>query len=178
MNNPEYILTDEMATIVAAVKTVLGLSVLNYEYDYIEKLNERLKAMEADPAQYDKKMPLVWLAEPFTINRGVPGYFGKTKLDIFIFNSTDPTISASKRMEDNYKPVLLPIYRELLKQIGLSVVFSTGSAEAIPHSLTKGYYWDDGKGKSVLNDTVDCLKMGSVDLMINDKEECVPISNF
>jgi hypothetical protein len=178
MNNPEYILTDEMATIVENTRVALGLPVLNYEYDYVEKLNEKLKQMEASPASYQGKFPLVWLAEPFTINRGISGIFGKTKLDLFIFNSTEKTISAEDRMTNNYKPILLPIYRELMKQINLSVVFTTGAVELITHSLTKGYYWDDARGKSVLNDAVDCLKIGGAELSINDKENCSPISNF
>jgi len=177
MNNPEYILTDEMATIVAAVNTALGLPVLNYQFGYVEELNETLNQMEQNPAGFDDKFPLVWLAEPFIIKRGIAGIFGRTNPDIFIINSTDKTWKATERMEQNYKTVLLPIYRVLLNQIVLSVVFDTPTIDSLPHTLTKGYYWGEAQ-ETVLNDSVDCLKVGSIELLIHNKQDCTPSKSF
>lgn len=177
MNNPEYILTDEMATIVTAVKTALSLDVLNYQFGYIEELNETLAQYEADPVRFNKKFPLVWLAEPFTIRRGIPNIFGIAKPDIFIINSTTIEWKAAQRMEENYKPILLPIYRELLKQIHLNEAISLQSVDGIQHTLTKGYYWGEAQ-KTVLNDAVDCLKIGAIELPINNKQDCTPLKSF
>ena len=176
MDAPEYILTDEMETIVAAVKTALGLSVLNYQYGYITELNETLKQMEAAPAQYQHKFPLVYLAEPFTISRGEERVFGTAKPDLFIINTTDKTWKAKQRMDNNYKPVLLPVYRQLLEEIKKSPVFQYLSTEKIVHTLTKGYYWGENQ-QSVLNDAVDCLKIGGIELPVTHKSNCL-ISNF
>lgn len=182
MNNPEYILTDEMETIVAATKTALNdpegtFPVLNYQFGYIEELNETLKQMEGNPNQFDKKFPLIWLAEPFTIKRGITGIFGTAEVDLFIINTTNTTWKARERMDNNYKPVLLPIYRELLYQLILSVVFDIQSIDKLPHTLTKGYYWGENQ-QTVLNDSVDCLKIGRLFLPIHNKQECQPSKSF
>lgn len=178
MNDPEFILTDEMETVVAAVKTELKLSALNYQYGYIEELNETLQQYEKDPSKFDKKFPLVWLAEPYTINRGEPGVYATTDpLEIFIINSTEKTWKAKERMTNNYKPILLPIYRELLKQLFLSLAFTCQSPEHIPHRITKGYYWGEAQ-KAVINDAVDCLKLSGLKLRIDDKQNCTPNKSF
>jgi hypothetical protein len=177
MNNPEYILTDEMATVVAATKTKLGLQVLNFQYGYIEELNETLKQMEGDPSSYDKKMPLVWLAEPFRITRGEIGIYGNTQVDLYIFNHTTKDWKATDRMTNNYKPVLYPIYRELLNQIVLSVVFDHTQVEDMQHEVVKGYYWGEDQ-KKVLYDAVDCLIAGSLKLRISDNPNYTTFSNI
>lgn len=176
MNNPEYILTDEMETVVAAVKTALAISVLNYQYGYVEELNETLKQWESDPAKYQIKFPLVWLAEPFNTDRKIPGIYGTADVDLFIINNTTKDWKAKQRMDNNYKPVLYPIYRELLNQLVLSVVFEHITVESISHSVKKGYYWGENQ-KSVLNDAVDCLKI-NMSLRICNNENCTPNKSF
>lgn len=173
MNNPEYILTDEMAVIIEAVKTALAIPVLNYQYGYIQELDETLQQWEKDPAKFSLKFPLVWLAEPFIITRsGNSGLYGTTKADLFLINNTDKVWKASERMEYNYKPILYPIYRELLNQIAISEVLSNTGITDTPHTITKGYYWGENQ-KSVLMDAVDCLKVGSTELLIKNNY-CTP----
>jgi len=177
MDKPQYILTDEMATIVEAVKTALELSELNYQYGFVNELNETLKQYETDPTKFYKKFPLVWVEEPYDTVRGNAAWYGTVNPNIYIINSTDKTWKASERMENNYKPVLLPIYMELLEQIVISPVFSEQAAELIEHKVTNGYYWGEDQ-KSVLNDAVDCIKIGSLKLRINKKTNCTPFKNF
>jgi len=182
MNDPEYIVTDEMGDIVTAAKAALNATtiefpVLNYQYGFIEELNETLAQYESDPSKFNKKFPLIWLAEPFTIVRGLPNLFGKTKPDIFIINATEKTWKAAERMENNYKPILFPIYRQLLVEIVKSLAFSHQSVESISHTLTKGYYWGEAQ-KAVLNDAVDCLKLGSVELPIHNNQNCTLLKSF
>ena len=177
MNSPQYILTDEMEAAVLTAKTALGFSVLNYQYGYVEELNETLKQYEADPAKYDKKFPLVWLAEPFTTEHGIEGIYGISTIDIFIINKTEKTYKAKERMENNYKPILYPIANELLKQFTVNPVFSHISVAKIQYRTTKGYYWGEGQ-QAILNDTVDCLKLGSLRLRINDNQNCTILTNI
>lgn len=188
MNNPEYILTDEMAVIVTAVQAALqqanidagqpaGWPVLNYQYDYIERLNETLQQYEADPVKYAEKFPLVWLAEPYDTDRRTPGIYGTVNPRIYFINSTDKNWKAQQRMDFNYKPILLPIYREWLRQIIISPVFSHQSEESIPHKVTKGYYWGVAQ-QSVLNDAVDCLMVSLPALRINNNSNCTTFKNF
>lgn len=194
MNEPEYIVTDEFSEIVN--NTLLGLRqknidlgndpgwpVLRYEYGYIRELNQTLQQAEGNEAEFDKKYPLIWLAEPFTVVRDDPNFFGRVKLDIFIIVNTDPNYKAHERMLLNYKPIIYPIYRELMNQIALSVCFTNSDKDNIEnkdsfiHTLTKGYYWGDSQ-KQILNDNVDCLKIGSLELNIHNNQNNQNCSNI
>lgn len=186
MNDPEYILTEEMATVVTAVKAALqaknvlagqpaGWPVLNYQYGYVEELNSTLKAYEKDPANFDKKFPLIWLAEPYDIARGEEGIFGTAEAEIFIFTGTDKNYKASERMANTYNPVLFPIYRELLNQVVISTVFQHTTVESIKHKVRKGYYWDTEQ--KIFNDAIDCLKISGIGLRIHNNY-CTPTKSF
>lgn len=187
MNDPEYILTDEMATIVTAVKAGLqlkntqaglpaGWPVLNYQYGYLEELNTTLKQMEKDPDAFDKKLPLVWLAEPYDVTRNEDGIYGTADLEIFIFTGTDKNYKARDRMANTFGPILYPVYRELLNQIAISTVFNHTTVESIKHKVRKGYYWDEQN--KVFNDAVDCLKISGTGIRIHNKQECTPLKSF
>lgn len=166
-----------MATIVTAVKTSLNLPVLNYQYGYIEELNETLKQMESDSNLYNQKLPLVWLAEPYDEDQGSdPAVYATANPDVFIFCKTDKTWKARDRMANSYKPVLYPIMTDLLNQIAGSEVFEQTIVENIKRKVRKGYYWDDQQ--RVFNDAVDCLRISFPALKISHKENCTILSSF
>jgi hypothetical protein len=157
MNNPEYILVEEIGTIVEAVKTSLNLSVLNYQFGYVTELVQTLQQYDADPSGESIKFPLVWFAEPVDINRGEPGIYGKVEdANIFIINATGKDWKAKDRIDNNFKPVLYPIYRELLKKIIASASFDDVDIEKLQHKVSNRYWWGENE-KSVLNDIVDCI---------------------
>lgn len=178
MNNPEYILVDEMGVIVEAVRTALALPVLNYQYGYITELNQTLADMNSDPINRSQKFPLVWLMQPYTIIRGESGYFGKLNNGRFIIiqESLD-SMKANERMTANYKPVIYPIYREILKQIANSTVFIDYLVENIVHQVTDRYYWGEAQ-QSVFNDIVDAMDISGLQLKISDNPNCTTFSNL
>jgi hypothetical protein len=171
----EYIITDEMETIVAATQAALDIPVLNYLYGYVEELNETLNQWENDPLKFELKFPLVWLSEPFDVAKG--NDYGQTELTLYIINNTQADWKSSERMENNFKPVLIPIYQELLNQLAVSNVFTEMNADTIKHKATNRYYFGEGQ-KSVLNDVVDCLKISQLKLSITNKLDCSPFTNF
>lgn len=173
-----YIVQDEMATVVAAVKTALNLPVLNYQFGYFDELNETLQQMEIGTAgEYANKFPMIWLAEPFEIDNDKPGVFGIADIDLFLINQTDRNWKAKERLDNNFKTVLYPIYQELLRQIVLSAAFSHTDPAAIPHKHTHRYKWGEGN-KHALNDVVDCLKIPGLKLRISEKQNCSIFSTF
>lgn len=169
------ILTDEMATVVSAVKTALSLPVLDYQYGHIEELNITLKEYE-NGSNYDKKFPMIWLAEPFDTQKGYPALHGICDPDIFIFHKTEKQYKAKERMQKVYVPVIYPIYDELLRQIVKSVMFDHTDPSQIKHTIRKGYYWDEQQ--KIFNSTVDCLRISKLELRLFNKQDCTPISNF
>lgn len=178
MNSPEYILTDEMELIVESARAALDLPSLNYQYGYIEELNITLQEYEQDRQKFDVKFPLVWLAEPYTMDcGGDTSIYGSANIDLFLIASTDINWKAAERMANNYKPLLHPLANEILRQLSISEVFNHQVVEQIKRKITKGYYWGTGQ-QAVLNDSVDCLKLSITPLRVNNKDNCTILTNL
>lgn len=182
MNNPEYILTDEMQLVIDAVKAALNVPagtfpVLNYQYGYVQELNETLLQWEKDPTKSPLKFPLVWLAEPYEINRGMKANYGDASVDIFIINKSAKTWKAAERMDNNFKPVIYPIYRQMLEQFVISPAFNVISLSQLPHKYTNRYYFGENN-KTVLNDVVDCMRISFQKLPLSEKTNCTIFSNI
>jgi hypothetical protein len=173
-----YVLVDEMGTkdaatdlltggVLYAVKQALGLSVLNYQYGYVTELNETLNEYSKTPAFKALKFPLVWLAQPFTITHGDYNCFGKAKVDVFIFNRTDANLKAADRMTNNFKPVIYPIYEQLIEQISEHAAFMEQDNEAIKHETTDRYFWDGIN--PTITDVVDWMYIKGLEITIRNK---------
>jgi hypothetical protein len=176
LNNPEYIVVDELGAVVEAVKTALDLGALNYQYGYVEELNQTLTQWAKDPEYSLLRFPLVWVMQPFTIVRGKPGIYGSVEgLRIFIIQSSQKTLRAAERMEGNFKEVIYPIYRELLNQLNESVAFV--DAPQRKHRFTDRYYWGEAQ-QSVLSDVVDCSEISNLELDIHNNQNCPPFKSF
>lgn len=186
MNQPEYIPVDEMGTIVAAVKTTLGLPVLNYQYGEIGELTTTLQQWtKSKGSAADKsadKFPLVWFVQPFMIERGIPGYYGLLKdAKVFFVAQTQKDYKAAQRMTNVYKAVIYPIYREFLNQTLLTGPF-TGSGEelgigGIRHDFMDRFYFGE-ELEEILGDVVDCSVMFNLELLIQNNPNCSTFKSF
>lgn len=171
MNQPEYILVDEIEAIVSAVKTSLALPTLNYQYGYVSELRETLAQMN-DPAFVQLKYPLVWLCQPFTISRKDVTYYGDTSIRLFIIQESEKTLKANERMGQTFKPVIYPIYRALIGQIvSRGDLFDGLIGDHVEHSKTDRYYWGEEQAKA-LNDVFDCMEISNLKLKISNKQNC------
>jgi len=173
MNNPEYILVDEVGSVVTAVKAALSLTALNYQYGYVTELKETLATFDKSEAFADKKFPLIYLVQPFTITRDNFRYFGKANnLEIFIINESRQDKKAPQRMTDNFKAVIYPIYRELLNQFGKSKAFQETNAADVIHKSTDLYYWGETQQDKMINEVFDCMYINGLTLTIKNNKNC------
>lgn len=165
MNNPPYVFVDEQSLIVQKVAVKLGIDI-GFHYGYIKELNETLVQYSKSPATYNKKFPLIWLVQPFTISIGEElGNYGSIRdLRIFIIQQSEKNYKAAERMTKVFKPVLYPIYHELIAQMKVhSTIFFQGK-----HKMTDRYYWGDSQ-QTVLNDVVDCMELSQIELKVKNK---------
>ena len=176
MNNPPYIVTDEFTGIVAALSTVLNVpdklnkSVYSY-YGYVQELNESLIQLSESPNLFNKKFPLIWLAQPFTIVSDSIGVYGKIEeLRIFIITDSRKEYKSKDRIANVYKPVLYPILYELFNQMGLCKAFA-GYKPYQNYKITDHYYWGEDQ-KSVLNDVVDTIEVRFQNIKIQNNKNC------
>lgn len=172
LNNPPYIVTDVFTEIVATVSAELETPVYSH-FGYVNELNETLIQYNESPALFDKKFPLVWLAQPFTITHGKNvGLFGEIdELRLFIIKDTDKNWKATERMENNYKPVIYPIYRELVRQLVRSKKFAWYPAPDT-YKITDRYYWGESQG-NVLIDNVDIMELRISNVKIHNNKNCL-----
>ncbi len=177
MNNPEYILVEEIGSLVASVKTALGISVLNYQYGYLSELRETLTQMEA-PGFDDKKYPLVWLVQPFTIKRNDGDFYGDAKVRMFIIAASQKTLKADARMTQTFKPVIYPIYRTIIDEIlKNTTVFNTEMNRVLSHTVTDRYYWGEEQAQ-LIGDVFDCMEINNLELQIKNNNNCSILKSF
>lgn len=177
MNNPEYILVDEIGAVVSATSAYLNAAgvlagPINYQYGYVTELKETLQQYSKVTAFANLKFPLVWLVQPYTIQKGVPGYFGKTSLRVFIIQETEATLKATERMNQTFKPVIYPIYREFIKKLEATTNIFTGDEyTGFSHNVTDRYYWGKEQ-KDILFDVFDCMEINNLKIRISDNQNC------
>lgn len=170
MNKPPYLIVEEFATVVSEVKAALSLANLNYLYGYLSEVKERL-ANDSKTVEFrEKKYPLIWLVEPFTVKSGGPNNAGNTSLQFFIINGSTIGWTREQRTNNNYKPVIIPIYHELLKQIQVkSDVFEI--VNITNHSYTDRPFWGKEQ-QNAIDDVFDCREINGLEINIANKKNC------
>jgi hypothetical protein len=171
LNNPEYFLVDIFKELVDAAKVALNLPNLNYQFGYVDELKDTLIQWSKTEEFASKKYPLIWLRQPFRLRRNEPqGYYGTAdNISFFIINEANKEQKAKDRVVANFKPVLYPIYREMLNQINnhpaIGLEYNRG------HVLVDRYYWGD-KQQEEITDVVDCIEVSELKLIIHDNQNC------
>jgi hypothetical protein len=140
-------------------------------YGYVKELAETLIQMSKSPGKFNKKFPLVWLMEPFTIASASPHYGKIDELRMYIMTDTKREYKSYQRKEITFKPVLYPIKNELMKQLMNRPEFSAYSSD-FSFSFTDYYYWGEDD-KSVLNDIVDTIEVRFRNLIIKNNKNCI-----
>jgi hypothetical protein len=179
-NKPIYIV-DEIGAIVAAVDAVTFTSIgkhIDFMYGHFSEILSRLQQMTSSPDMKDRlgKFPLVALLMDFPEDIGAEaGVYCEVDLHLIIANITEPQLVAQQRYEKNFKPVLYPIYRELLKQIASPLQKSVfvEDSELIPHTKIDRVYWGReglyGGGANAMNDFVDCIEIKNLKIKFYNK---------
>jgi hypothetical protein len=177
-NEPEYILVDVLKEVVAAVREVLQLPVLNYQYGYVTELNTMLQQYAASTPEYQaQRFPLVWVRQPFAIKRAWEGFYGTIDdLGIFIMQESEATLTAEERMNKTFKPVIYPIYRELMRQLNLhpAIVYSLSGRR---HTFIDRYWWGEIQ-EAVISDIVDCSELSQVEIQLHNNPNSTTFKSF
>lgn len=185
MNEPVYI-EDQMAAIAAKVDTALFVDgVFPHVYFMhghpIEIVN-RLQAKVQNPDAKDKRFPLIILLHDFKINRNKDAAtYGSTSVNLIIAALTKSSYNSDERKENVFKPVLYPILKELLNQIEISGYYSVG-LNGVQYDQTDRYFWGKnglyGNTGNIFNDFLDAIDIENLKLVIENKQDCKPLSNF
>ncbi|MHB9057113.1 MAG: hypothetical protein ACYC2P_13365 [Paludibacteraceae bacterium] len=173
---PVYIV-DEIGLAVAQVSANLlaqlqafdaTITGVHYQYGHPIEIIETLKQMDEAKAYKFSRYPFVGLFQDFPEDVGEVGFNGEVTLHMIIARFTTPTYKAAQRYEFNFKPVLYPIYFELLKQLNFSKAFQSYTESTIQHTKIDRLYWGrEGLYKNegnIFNDFLDCIEIRNLKL--------------
>jgi hypothetical protein len=163
-------LSDMLRSIVAEVNTVLDFEVF-FKHGHQTDIG---KELYKDGALY----PLIWLpansvtwSRPAAARNGInSGLFGDVSFDLLLAMPTDNAYTAEERETNIFKPILHPVYLELIRRIGKSNFFNISSSEEIKHSAKDWHYWGgnemNNNAKNLWDDFIDAVHLKSITLPV------------
>lgn len=169
MNQPIYI-PDLIGAVVAKVDAVI-FSKLNfhvyYDFGHHQEIMRQLQFKTENPDQ-PKKYPLVWLVTPFVEERGgTDNLYARARLRFVIAHDTEQTYSMAERRDNVFKPILYPVYFELLRQLGKSQAF-TLAGEPPHRKMDVQIARLDNPDKNLFNDFVDVIDIQNLVIPVNN----------
>lgn len=141
-----------------------------FEFGTPDELIETLTQKGKTTIGKDLKYPLIFLFVDVKEPRGYVGDYADLRLRIAIINFTSPTYKAKDRLEKNFKPIIMPVYYEFMRQIALSgnIFLGASNVENIKHTTIRRYFWgresEGGSTANKLGDYVDGLEIENLEL--------------
>ena len=146
-----------------------------FDYGHYVEITRNLTQKDASVSQKDKKYPLIWLVMDFDEDFGGidDSYCDLPALQLIIAVPTQPALTTPERVEKNFRPLLYPIYVELIEQIFQSGYFQTINPDNIKHKMILRPYWggqdSNGNGTANLfNDFIDAIQVKNLQLKVNE----------
>lgn len=119
------------------------------------------------------KWPMVGLFHDFTEERGVQGFYSRPRLNLVIATANpEPNMKSDEREERYFKPILYPIYFELLNAMYLHPQLSILDPTLIPHTAVDHYHYStqqgqgDNPGVNIFNEHVDSIEIRDLETSI------------
>jgi hypothetical protein len=177
------VIVDEISAVVAKVSAAktselqifdAGITGVHYEHGHPIEIVETLTQLSQAPESRFSRYPIICLFQDFpeTVSEA-PGIDREISLHIVIARATISTLKASQRYDQNFRPILYPVYYEFLKQLAKSPAFTVKSADQIRHVKTDRLYWGrEGLFKNdgnIFNDWIDCIELKDLKLKVNFK---------
>lgn len=142
-------LVDVIRDIVAATSTVLLsqlqetdplITGVHFKYGHINDIRERITTDMKNGINF---CPFVCLIEDYRIIKKDEGLTGVADLKLLILYYSKPDITRQQREDNVFRPILYPIYNELLRQFKLSGKFQIYDVTKIQHEHINRPHWGD-----------------------------------
>jgi hypothetical protein len=170
MRPKQIVVIDLIRETVEAANTAVIAELQAYD-EYIHKVNFvpgtpgeieevlTLMSQQGDPVEYER-YPLFALLMSFPENHGlILGQDNTVELNILIARRSNNTDKTPDRYENNFKPVLYPVYLEWLNQLFLSPKFAVETPDNIPHTKIDWPYYNGEKDTNAFGDFVDAIQV-------------------
>lgn len=156
------------AVVVASLKQVDPLITgVHFEYGHYTDIQERLITYSKTEKKHDR-YPLVALFEDDRTAHTDGNFFGMANKKIIILTTSSNSWTRQQREERTFRPILYPIYEELLRQIWLSGYFNVWQPEQIRHDQINRPHWGDpklyGNDGYLFTDILDGIELNNLQL--------------
>lgn len=143
-----------------------------YIYGHPLEVANRLSIKGKNPKDKFKKYPLIVLYQDFVEDHGDNTIFEYTVSPfVVIVNSTDKTYISEQRYENIFKPILYPLYYNLIDKISKSPDIYENIKKKIEHNKTDRLFWgaasNYGNTGLIFNDNLDAIELEFDSLNIN-----------
>jgi len=145
---------------------------LHFEHGHPSEIVESLQKMTLTPYMARKKYPLVALFQDFTVKRGTRAdLYGEVSVTVIIATLTDPFLNAPERYENNFFPVLYPIYAQFIMELSShKSICIMNTATEPEHDQIDRLYWGKeglfGNTANTFNDYIDAIEIKNLQLKI------------
>lgn len=130
-----------------------------------------LQSYTNSPLMKSQKYPLVALFRDIReeVIQQANGLGIRFKCRAVICTLTNPNLRADDREQRNFKPILIPIFEELLRQFSLSPLFGMPTIEEMKVIKWDRYFWGSQMvDQNILNDYIDAVEIESISLNQNN----------
>lgn len=134
---------------------------VNYIYDTVKFIDQRLVNMANDTMGGASKYPLVALIQPFIERRGgIQGLAGEISPTFLLAYWTEQNLTSPQRDEQIFIPYLYPLYEAFMLETDRSRHFLTAGVTNIQHEKTDfPFYGGQNQDKSTFTDKLDIIQV-------------------
>lgn len=145
------------------------IETVNYQKGHKVEMIQSLIEMDRAPTFQAKKYPMVWLVMDIKEHRGKRvGIYADVDLTLIIAHQTEQTRKVDDRYAKVFRPVLYPLYYEILNQVRLHNAILQSNADDITHDKIDRLYWGreavGGNDRNKLTDFVDAIEITFLNL--------------
>lgn len=138
-----------------------------YDYGVPLEIVNKLK-LKSDAT---KKYPLIWYLIDGSVKQEVGTKYTGCNITLVICNETNSSFSAKQRYENNFVPVLRPLYDALMIRFKKSLLVR--SHERFPHNYYENLFWGKeglyGHVGNVFDDKVDAIIIENLKFFLINK---------
>jgi len=143
--------------------------------DVVKELKQKDGAIDEN---LRNKYPLIWLVMDYVekASKSLDVRCELPSLQFLIATPTELNQSVVERVENNFKPILYPIYKEFMLQIANSTYFKECVVGNIMHEKIDRPYWGGGGNEgsngsaNLFNDTIDAIQIRNLSLNLKIKK--------
>jgi hypothetical protein len=161
-------MTESLQTVQSVITGV------HYMVGHYTEIQAKLQGLAKMTTGKFDRYPLVALFQDFVESRGDSGgYYGEGSFQLMIVYHTSKTDYTEDRYTKVFKPILYPIYEELLKQIYKNQYTVIQSVSKLSHEKIDRPHWGNpaayGPDGYLLSDVLDGIEIRNLKITFNQK---------